>query len=305
MKCYTVRNAGVTLGTVEAPTAQAAVEAAYKQFSFGEREAPTLHREQLAMHVLFDITNARPIARHDSHRALAALAYIQFANVDTVIIRAGENRSYTIFSAEQLNSIALALGLNLAANMPYNERIKATRHALETKDFLLLPYTTEQLERQAFAIKPSESKPLRFDPDGDVPKSSPKWSFDPQTNRKREDSSHAHEFAAGLGYGVGVAPPPPATATDDAPRRPSASPAPRPKASSTPAAPKAPRAPAAPSARPKGGSTGKVWDIADSLKGKHGDDHKALRKAVVEACAAEGINSSTASVQFGKWKASQ
>lgn len=57
--------------------------------------------------------------------------------------------------------------------------------------------------------------------------------------------------------------------------------------------------------RPRAGSsTGRVWDIADSFKDKYGTD-KELRKAVIDACVAEGINSSTASVQFGKWKATQ
>jgi hypothetical protein len=59
---------------------------------------------------------------------------------------------------------------------------------------------------------------------------------------------------------------------------------------------------AGPSSRPKEGSTtGKVWDIADELYTTIKDD-KQLRKAVIERCTKEGINSSTTSVQFGKWK---
>ena len=34
-------------------------------------------------------------------------------------------------------------------------------------------------------------------------------------------------------------------------------------------------------------------------------DAKALRKSVIDRCVQEGINQSTASVQFGKWKNSQ
>lgn len=67
-----------------------------------------------------------------------------------------------------------------------------------------------------------------------------------------------------------------------------------------------PRAPSdGPSEAPKAGSkTGRVWEIADSIYAQSGQssDFKALRKQIVEACEAEGINSSTASVQYGKWK---
>ncbi len=70
--------------------------------------------------------------------------------------------------------------------------------------------------------------------------------------------------------------------------------------------PKAPRAPAQPGGRPKGGSTGKVWDLADKLaKGTKDTSTKEFRAKVVEACVKEGVNQSTAGVQFGKWRATQ
>lgn len=77
----------------------------------------------------------------------------------------------------------------------------------------------------------------------------------------------------------------------------------------TPAAPKAPSTPrdhtsagSSPEGAPKAGSkTGMVWQIADSLY-TEGADFKSLRKQVIDACEAEGINVSTASVQWGKWK---
>lgn len=53
--------------------------------------------------------------------------------------------------------------------------------------------------------------------------------------------------------------------------------------------------------RPKEESmTGKVWALADSLHASTGEIPD--RKAVVSACEAEGINPSTASTQYGKWK---
>lgn len=70
------------------------------------------------------------------------------------------------------------------------------------------------------------------------------------------------------------------------------------QATSTPSEPRS-------QGRPKSGTTtGQVWEIADQLSALHADD-KALRKAVVEECVAQGINKSTASVQFGHWKAAR
>ena len=66
--------------------------------------------------------------------------------------------------------------------------------------------------------------------------------------------------------------------------------------------PKVPRESSAGVNRPKPGSTtGKVWNIADTIAATISDD-KALRKAVIVECEAQGINKSTASVQFGYWR---
>jgi hypothetical protein len=73
--------------------------------------------------------------------------------------------------------------------------------------------------------------------------------------------------------------------------------------------PSAPRSTVQVSAEaPKAGSkTGRVWEIAEDIykaQGAH-TDFKSLRKDIVAACEAEGINGSTASVQFGRWKATK
>lgn len=58
--------------------------------------------------------------------------------------------------------------------------------------------------------------------------------------------------------------------------------------------------------RPKpGSSTGKVWEIADQMHAGDpglGIDSKEFRTCVIEECVKSGINASTASTQFGKWK---
>ncbi len=76
-----------------------------------------------------------------------------------------------------------------------------------------------------------------------------------------------------------------------------------------PAAPKAARQPRqeGQGARPAAGTTtGRVWAIADELLQAHpAGPSKEFRRSVVAACEAAGINSSTASVQYGKWLSSR
>lgn len=50
----------------------------------------------------------------------------------------------------------------------------------------------------------------------------------------------------------------------------------------------------------EGGKTRVVWDILDGLK-KSGKS----RKEMLEACTAQGVNSATASTQYGLWRANQ
>lgn len=61
---------------------------------------------------------------------------------------------------------------------------------------------------------------------------------------------------------------------------------------------------------PKKTSTcGFVWEICDKHNAQFANllqqDRKSFRKGVLEACEKEGINSSTAAVQFGKWEKSK
>ncbi len=59
--------------------------------------------------------------------------------------------------------------------------------------------------------------------------------------------------------------------------------------------------PSKPITRPKEGSmTGKVWDIADQLHTEKGEIPP--RQDVIALCTEQGINASTASTQYGKWK---
>lgn len=57
---------------------------------------------------------------------------------------------------------------------------------------------------------------------------------------------------------------------------------------------------------PKGGTTARVWTIADEILMKEDRKEitniKALRAEIIAACEAEGINKSTAGTQYSKWK---
>ena len=74
-----------------------------------------------------------------------------------------------------------------------------------------------------------------------------------------------------------------------------------PKAEKAPKEPKEPRVEANGVVRPKDGtSTGRVWAIADEISAAKGAP--APRKEVMDQCAAEKINVSTAATQYGKWR---
>lgn len=309
MKRWTVRKNGIAIGHTEAMTTNEAVEGAIRSFNIDlPRETLHLERDELSMQILIDTTNCRAIARHDSYQALAALAVIQFANVDTTIVRMGENKRFSVFDADQLKKIAESVGVKFDKGDAYGDKIKKLRAALESFDYLNLPFTTEQLEAQAFGIHFNDDKPYAFDPQGDAPKPMPKWHFEPQRNRKRIDSSFGHCFSAGIGYGSGVVPSH-AIASESAPaKKPPSPPAARRADPGAPsAAPKPPKAPSGPVTRPKAGSaTGRVWDIADEVRAANPKlSAKELKSLVVAQCEEQGINAGTAGVQFGKWKSQQ
>ena len=284
------------------------------------------------MFVLIDSTNARAIAKHAHYKAMAALAYIQFANVDTVVVPLDENKGFAQFEHSELVSIGAALGVKIPKpGSAYGDAIKSLRAAILACDLLDFPFTEFQVSYQADAIHPDCDLPRAFNPaEGIHPAAFPgKWAVEPQRNRKRKDSTYGTMFGAvtknapsassGIitlvntpGRSVGArddvpvaAPKPPAHSQA---RKPGV-PKPTQPAGATPvAAParvKRVAAPSAPGARPASGtSTGKVWDIADKVFAT-GVRDKELRQQVIVACTKDGLNSSTASVQFGKWKGSR
>lgn len=320
MKRFEVLHDGIPTGFIEAVSTEAAVVAAQAQLPTRSKTTLSLRRSELAMHVLIDTSNYRALARHDSPKALAALALIQFNNIDSVILPVAANKSYSVFDAGQLASIATSVGVDLSGVTAYPAKLKAVRSALETLEWLALPFTSEDLQAQAYGLNPKFDGPLAYDPNSNEARELEAWHVEPQRNRARQDSPHWIAFRAGLGYGAGVTTPEtlahlqgstgacpadvaermaPSGARRSPPKRPAATPA-------APKAPKAPRAPAAPGTRPKEGtSTGKVWEAGDAVHARDASlTGKDLKAAVMEECSKLGVNPGTVNVQFGKWKAS-
>ncbi len=256
----------------------------------------------MTTYALFDLASKRALATHESYTALAALHYIQFANVDGQIIRLGENKNFSCFDADFLRNTLLQLGVPTNEIPPnYGDLVKAARHALENTHWLVLPFPLEQLQQQAFALNCEEAGPYAFDPSSPTtPERRREWSGGPQQNRKRKDSTFAINFSAGCPAPSGAAAP--IAAKPASPPRPGL-----PAAPPSPSKPKAPRAPAAagkvPSTPKPGTSSAQVWDAADAVL--EGQGSKVHRKQVIEHCVSLGINASTASVQYGHWKSSK
>lgn len=292
------------------------------------------------MHILIDTTNARALARHDSHKALAALHYIQFANVDAVLLRCGENRMYAQFTADQLRRILSACGVQPEQGQDnFRGLIKLARATLEAAEWLQLPFEADALIEQAYAIETTDKRPMAFNPEGDRPLLLREWHCEPQVNRARVDSSFWIQFASGLGAGQLVAGPltgsdPGATvrgrnnpphhhqssedtmatakkATKKATKKTTSKKAPAKKAAKKAPAKKATKkvakAPAAPQEerngikRPRpGGNTAAVWDACDAVAKKKGSAPSF--KEVDEHLGKASIPDATRRSNYAVWR---
>lgn len=245
--------------------------------------------------VAIDCTNYKVIARSNSGNALGNLAFIQFANVDVMVMPCTENKYFSVFTFEQLRSIFLSAG-GSDADFPdatYSAALRATREIVLNAAHLNLPFTDEQLEEQAQCIDFEDDKPYAFNPKGNKPTRLKAWHWSPQRNRPRTAKPEAFQLQP-------KGPPAP-------PERDPNAPAPAPAPSKRTRSPRAEKSAAGPAKRPAAGSkTAFVWDTADACKAANPKlDHKALRKLVIETCIKAGTNKSTASVQFALWAGSQ
>jgi hypothetical protein len=286
------------------------------------------------MFILIDRTNKQALARHSSMRALMALHYIQFANVDAAILREGANRDWAQFDHGLLVGIAQSCGCKAKLPERYGDVLKVARQIAEAADWLVLPFELKDLDAQAFAIDPRDGRPMKFNAQAPTPIVTRSWTASPQVLRVRADSTYGLEFSAGTAgviprlslqtpSHVGKVKAPivgsqssnevksMATAKKAATKKVAAkkaakkaprAPAKKVAAKKAPAAPKAPSAPRAGNekqhgiTRPRaGGITAKVWETADKLREK-----KPGRAAVVEALP--DISQATISTQYQRWR---
>lgn len=149
---------------------------------------------EAAVYLLVDRLNHRPLARHENYRAVAALAYIQFANIDTSIIRCGSDAQYSPLPAKELRAIAASMGVELPGKS-WKELVGPVRQLVETAGYLLLPFDVDQLNAQACAIEPDDARPYGFDPDSeDTPELLGRWHCEPSRNRPRWECQHWIHF---------------------------------------------------------------------------------------------------------------
>jgi hypothetical protein len=237
------------------------------------------------MYTLIDCTNYSCLGRHTSYSLLGSLAYIQYANVDTFIFTETNIAQFARFDAGALcNIINRIYPREDHVNTPDTSALrKMAATAISNAAHLILNFDPRAVESQAQFIDYIDDRPYAFQPTGIRPKLCQRWLLDPQANRSRLVRGKSPVFVAPAAPLVPYAPP---AATRVAPTVQAARTA----------------APSGPVQRPKGGSTGKVWDIADALAQGTPDGSRELRRLIIEKCVAEGINETTAGVQYSKWK---
>lgn len=151
------------------------------------------------MHVLIDCTNKVAIAKHAEYCALAALAYIQFANVECTIVPLANNRNFAQFDHNELGKIGWALGLKMPKVNDYSALIKQVKAAIDSAEQLELPFGLDALIYQADNVHPDCDLPRNFVPPDDahqlpVAGWPGRWAMEPQLNRRRKDSTYGSMF---------------------------------------------------------------------------------------------------------------
>jgi hypothetical protein len=243
------------------------------------------------MYAMVDCTNYSCLGRHEDYSVLSGLAYIQYANLDTCIFREESYCHYARFDAAQLRSIVNSLYPDdepLDVLVEQNQLRKMAHDGVMSAERFVLELERELVEQQAQFIDFIDDRPYQLNPKGTRPRLLQRWLLEPQRNRTR--------LARGMA---------PVFAPLAAPLAPATLPGPLALPWVAPSTPRAAGAgTGALPVRPRGGATGKVWDIADLLCEGVPSASKDLRKKIMDACEAADINLTTAGVQYSKWKKS-
>ena len=225
------------------------------------------------MYVLIDKERMCITHRHLRKDAIANVAHIEMAHTSTIICDEMDYVTFESFTDAELNRLMVSMCGQRYESIDRYGLVQMVRAVC----FSLYPSIIDGFEaaKQAMSIPMIDDGYYKYQPGSDLP--------------TPLDDLYAVKPLTGSANPQVVLPPAPVFKT---------APAARTQVASAPVK----RAPATNADAPKHGSkTGRVWEIADSIY-TPGADIKALRGKIIAACEAEGINSSTASVQFSKWK---
>lgn len=251
------------------------------------------------MYVLVDMTRLVFVYRHEHPHTLSNVASLELVQSDTRVLPCDNPWDFDVFTDTDIK--LLFKNTTGADHKGYSREYHLQTVCELANRVPLLDAVPEEAHVQAMSVGMGDKGFYRYVKGGRRPAPVDELFLEPvKLPRNQQAEQQALKTALQRPQATGAPTPWPFPDSDPAAR------------SSTPRAPRAPRtatasadgtAPSAPG-RPKAGSTtGRVWDIADTKKGSA--TGKDLRKAVIAACEAEGINPSTASVQFGKWLAAQ
>lgn len=247
------------------------------------------------MYVLIDKDAMQVRYKYHDPKPLAELMHIEFPQCSAAVLSCEPSLPWQKFSDLELRLLYKNL---TGSNFP-----GFTRHGLEPNISTLLLDLPEsvlnvaEIATQAACVGVNDLTLYKYAPGQSKP-------------IEVNEPYAAKPLVSAAGYKP-VIPPPPVASAAPTPVARAANPIVNKLAAQTAPTPRAPRDPnAAPSvagAPAAGSKTGKVWEIAEAIWQAAGrpSETKGIRKQIIDACEAEGINGSTASVQFGKWKSTK
>jgi hypothetical protein len=222
--------------------------------------------------------------RHNNFNMLANLAHIEVPYNATIIIDELEIGNFSVFSDFELRILFEHLCGEKYFGFRIDDLMQSVQRQCKCLEFC--DFNGFQVAQQANCIKDDNEEYYRFSPGCDTPSGQQDLFYPaalvtvpgliPRLVHYVPAAAapvHATAAAGGAAYVTT-----PRTVT--------------PRTTEIPSAPKA------------GSKTGQVWTIAEELFKAQPEpvDFKTLRGLIIAACEVEGINSSTASVQYGAWK---
>ena len=237
------------------------------------------------MHILIDKDSMTVRYKHPSMKVLSELMYIEFTHCSGSIAFIDDTRTLGMFSDLELSMLyknmcgQLFPGIG-RENLIYN--VVSLCQLLPVSDLnereITLQFNAiDRLDHGHYQYLPGSNTPRKLDAPASTAALISNVSYAPVI------TEHVHRPAT----------PAPLAVSGSIPR---AAPIPR--------APRDPSVAVSNDAPKQGSKTGRVWEIAEEIYVAQPKpaDFKVMRKLIVDACEAEGINTSTASVQFSKWR---